>query len=275
MNISITGQQTELTLKNQTHILESTTKSTFLTNKLSALKDFLLAWKGCLYAIFYNEKDVIAWPLNNDGTAEKNDVSIAVCGLTFTDEFQLLRQKINNEVSEKTFCEFMRKMAKYSENVTALVDTVENMQAKKIVSMAKSKDSRGNFSYEYSVKDHGNATFTPPPKIKFTIPIFKHIDKCVVFDLDLSFRYNMVGTDETKQAQTFFMMEMLNIDQFVEASCTAVIDNQMEQFTCPKYWGTLKLTTETDEWKYKDVPMSFVGLPEEKVVAAPSGASRY
>lgn len=275
MQLKISTDKEELTLKNQTHILKSWTFKTLETNKLTAFKEYLKDLTLIPHSIYYDEKSVTAWPGHAPDCLDRNSKPIALCSLVFTDEFIILRSVINDdEISEKGFCGLLKKLGRFGENMITLVDSVENMQQKKIVSMEKSKDSRGNFSYSYSVKDHGAATFTPPRTLKFTIPIFKHINKMVVIQPELSFRYNMTGVDETKQAKLYFKLEMLNLDQFTEESCTAIIESELAKFDCPKYWGSLSISTETDGWKYKDVPMMFTGLPEEKVTNN-NGTSRY
>ena len=265
MELNITGNTNELTLQNKTHVLTSETRKLFSTNRVSSLKNFLSDFgKDSEYSIYYGDKIISVWPLVA-GTKDisKNEIAFAVCNLEFTDELNILRSKINVDIREKDFCELLRKMAKYGD-LLKIKDDIENMEMKKIVSMSKSKDSRGNYSFEYSVKDHGKASFLPPEKLSFTIPVFKHIEKSIQFDLEFVFSYVMAGADEAKEARLTYRLEMLNLDQFIEKACTVLIEDQMNQFSCKKYWGSLSMETKTDEWMYKDVPMVFEGLPKEE-----------
>ena len=98
--------------------------------------------------------------------------------------------------------------------------------------------------------------------MSFTIPIFKHIEeKTIAFSLDFVFIYKTLGCEENKRVEIVYRLEMLNLDQFIEKACTAIIEDQLKQFTAPKYWGVLYKTFHTDKWKYLDVPMEFKGIP--------------
>lgn len=266
MELRITGTKETLTLQNKHHILESETRKTFETNRLLALKDYIIDYlegEGKAVSMYYGEDSVVVWPVRAQYDLARNDVAIAKCSLDFTDELTILKNHINCDIGEKKFCEFLRKMAKYCPESMKLKDSVENMEMKKKVSMSKSKDSRGNFSYEYTVSEDGKASFTPPDKLVFKIPVFKHIDKMIAFEFEFAFSFYMQGAEETQQAHCNYRLEMLNWDQFLEQACTVLIEEEMKQFDCPKYWGELNKFQFTDEWKYKDVPLAFDGLPRD------------
>lgn len=261
MELKISASQDSLTLQNKTHKITCETRKTLKTDRIASFKEYLSDF-SCDYSLYYNESQITAWPVlaSDVCNMDRNACPIAECKLEFTDEFKILTKSLNSDLEEKRFIEIINKLQIYGDFVT-LINNIENMEMKKIVSMEKSKDSRGNFSYSYIVKDHGQATFCPPKVLEFTIPIFKHIQKLITFPPNFVFVYNMVGQDETKHANLVYRLEMLNVDQFVEKACTAIIDDQMKEFEAPKYWGELTKTVFTDEWKYKDVPMAFEGLP--------------
>jgi hypothetical protein len=277
MELKITGNQEKLTLQNKTHILESETRKIFKTNKIDSLKCFLKdhSKSDINVSAYYNETSISVWPCSADGDLNRNDEPVAVCNFETTDELKILSKHINKDINEKNFCEFLRIMSKYVQGAIALKDAVENMSIKKIVSMEKSKDNRGNHSYHYTVKDHGKTDFNPPNRLVFQIPVFKHITNKISFDLELVFNYRMVGVDENRHAECMFRLEILNLDQFLESAFTAVIEKQMESFDFPKYWGSLETVTKTDDWKYKDVPLMFQGLPEDKNITTIENKRSY
>lgn len=264
MNINVTTDKEVLTLKNQTHELESNAHQTFITDRFSSFKDYVKDYEGdkSPYSLYYNESSIEAWPCLADSYTKRDTDAISICTLKFTDELTLLKRCINEDISEGGFVELLRKLSSYCPASLSLKDNIENMKVKKILSMSKSKDTRGNCSYEYSVKDESKSSFNPPESLKFTIPIFKHIeDKTIPFPLDFVFTYKTLGCEEGKSIKIAYRLEMLNLDQFVEKACTVIIEDQMKSFAAPKYWGNLKKIVHTDEWKYLDVPMEFKGIP--------------
>ena len=261
MNLSIKTSKEVLKIENKTHIINREVFTKFKTNKISDFKQYVEKYVIYENAIMCYDKDsIVIWDKDRFGT--KYDVyPVAVCNLELTDEIKLLIDSMNKEIDEKTFLEFVRKMVPCCPDCLNLYNDIENITLKKIVSMSKSKDSRGNISYEYSIKDEGKSSFNPPKTLKFKVPVFKYVDMVAVFEPLFVFVYKSFGTDESRTIKIIYKLEMFNLDQFVENSCSAVVESQMKQFNeINKFWGELFINYSTDEYRYKDVPMKFDGV---------------
>jgi len=261
MNLNVTTDKEKLVIENKTHIINRETYKQFVTNKIDHFKKYIddICLDGT--SIYYNEKQIQLYLTSAaDLTCSQHAIPSAVCKLEYSDEMKMLQSTVNKRIGENEFLSFLRKFIPYGKDIHILVDSIENMTMKKVVSMSRSKDSRGNYAYEYSMKDAEKATFIPPKKIKISIPVLKYLAKDVTFEFDFSFQYNITGVDEGKQVNISYALEMFNFDQLVENSSVMLIELFLEKINVMKYWGALEFHTETDAWKYQDVPMKFEGV---------------
>ena len=265
MNLDISTDKEVLTVKNDVQKLNRVASTTFNTDRIDVFNRYMAAWYKTLEdgvcSIYYDKSVIKAWATGPGFHVGGGMVPVSICSMKLSDELVMLSNSSNVDLAEDKMLSLLETLEPYGQGAfQKLKNSIENMEMKKIVSMAKSKDSRGNFSYEYSVKDEGRASFSPPEEITFNIPVFKHVTKLIQFKFRFKFSYRIVGEDDRRKACLTYHIDMLNFSQFVEKACTTIVEDGLKDLKIDKYWGSLEKKIETDEWKYKQFPMQFKGV---------------
>lgn len=271
IKLNIADQSTEcsrsVTLANEVLKLDSITTKTFKTNKLSSFIEYMKKGfklqegetESPSYETFYSMDSIKSYPEE----IKRDTKPVAKCDFIKTSQYDILEDVINRTLSPKEMQDFLKKMLPYGQGFSELLTHINNHAMEKVVSLSKSRDNKGNCSFQYSVKDSGAAnSFNPPDFLEISIPIWKHVGKKVTYKPTFETGYRTVGDGDNKTYNFYYKIEMMSFGEYTEAACIEIMEMLIKDIPGEKYWGSIEKEVTTDEWKYKQLPFEVKGFPD-------------
>lgn len=234
-------------------VLCDETASTFQTNLLS---EFARVVNPAEHQVFAAASGIVtAWPKAVSNTT----VPVAECSAQPSPWLTGIHKAIARGMVDEDGCEdFLKRYRAFLCNDGLMfLANVRNLTVQKVVNYVRQKDTKGNFSYQYTVEDGQKAAFVPPDRITLTIPMFLgHPDK-VQIGLDVDFSFNQ-STGSTPKANAGFRFECVGLDDLLLDAGTSIVRGYLADLDSVTRWGGLSVSRKTDEWKYRDAPVRIV-----------------
>ncbi len=136
-----------------------------------------------------------------------------------------------------------------------LLDSLVNLKLKKILTIDKTSDNRGNFGIAVKSEKAAKEDYEFPEKIDITVPLFASADSSKI-EISFDFSFNWAMQDEKVKLEC----SLSNLNLSVEIG--ELISKEIKEvFTGYKlYCGELNIVQQTDEWKYKKNNLEIRGI---------------
>ncbi|MFZ1291059.1 MAG: hypothetical protein WAR79_13265 [Melioribacteraceae bacterium] len=173
----------------------------------------------------------------------------AICKFIEHPVFTLLKRKNGNDLSLDELINLLTSLKSYSSGKTILLlDKLNDLSIKKVISIERSKDNSGNFSYSFKSSNQGKSDYSFPENLTFSFPLLKYLKQTSDFNFDFSFNYSIdsEGTFGFKFRLNSFTFE----DDFINCLKT-YIEEILVSSKIDCYFGSASIVKATDEWKYK------------------------
>jgi len=219
----------------------------FRTKSIQSLKNFVVSQKASdksypTIEIYFNEDKIIVVSL--DSALPVGMLPVAECTIKESPEVCILQQYQNHKLSiDAMEGALLRLRDTMDVNAKTILDFCSNAIIRKLVSVNRSKDNKGNLNL--SVKwESGQGDCGFPETIKFTVPVIECMDDTFTFEFDS--RLELSG--ECNVSLSFIN---LNFETQLNEYKRKLIHRELKELDFPKYWGEVEIIRHTNEWLYK------------------------
>lgn len=200
-------------------------------------------------AVFVCDQRVVAF----ESTKPKHNTEpLARCAILKTSILNFLLKQNGEKLNLGCFDDLLRITGQYikGEESLKLLDFLNNVQIKKVKTVHRQRDDRGNFAY--TVKSEGGSEdFVFPKQVTFRVPLIRHIPEEVDLDFDFFFTWN-----EQEEAVAFcFRLKNINITEIVEDEIHDIISKTPDKAEIKYLLGGFAVIQKTNNWSLKEKPI--------------------
>lgn len=223
------------------HVLKSQTRAELNTTDPESFISYI---EDKTPVIYYNSGKMVAY-----SAVEKIDrdiVPLATCWLKTSGLFDIASSFCGVYTLDMLEEKLMLFRAWMNTDAKSVLDVCRNLAVKKVVEIKRQKDNAGNFQFHVKTES-GPDDWAPPETFALMVPLYEHMDNEVelVFDFSVSYKTGPEGV------AVALNVAKPDIDQVVTHARKNAVEDFLSSVGCPKFWGTLDITTTTDGWKYK------------------------
>jgi hypothetical protein len=216
---------------------------TYQTDNIHYFKDYL---KGVVDAkIFFQDDKVVAMPNCPDDDHVYRP--LAVCEICESPEIVHIKNHSNLKYTVDLMEGILTRVRdNLNSNGISVLEFCSNGVIRKIVSVERSRDNRGNINLNIK-RESGQDDYQCPKTITFKVPVIQHLLDEFEFTFDMA-----LGLKEAIIDLSFISLNFRNEVSKIKRN---LIIRELSEIEIPKYWGELKTTRWTDEWRYKRNPL--------------------
>ena len=231
------------------------TVNMFYTNDIRAFISFLLFYLTTMaentkstVGIFYDSSSLTLKEIINPC---KGIEPIAACMFETDPILLMIKSIIDKKMSLDTLDEFLFILRPFYDGTETqeLYDRIQKFSMKKLESITREKDRRGNFVYACSIKDEEGAPEFPAT-ISFKCPVFKNITESKIrIPLELFIDFHK---DDDDHPVVLFTLKNPLFEMQVEERKRDIIESFISDMDgIQKFYGSLQTHEKTDSWKYQ------------------------
>ena len=187
---------------------------------------------------------------------EFNTKPLASLSVAYSRQLDYLSGNNFKSLSVEDLIQLLKVMKKYSSDQTLkLQDQLSDLSIKKVISIDRSKDNKGNFAYAVKSENAGKQDYIFPETLNFTVPIFANNEKLVI-DLEFEFIFKYAINDGGVKLQ--FSISNLTIWDDVILKAKEMVKEKFQSLQKAEivvHYGRNKIEQHTDKDMYLITPL--------------------
>lgn len=217
---------------------------TVTTYKTSALDDFIAYLDPLKDEVYYSETELIG--VTKSKKTYVDTKAKAVCAISKTPILQYLIKNNHEKMPMEKFEEFLVVARKYltGEESLMLLDMINNFSCEKVKKYKKQKDHQGNYSLNVTT-EAGQNDVDLPKKLRFSLPIIKHIDHQEEISFDFFFSWNEIDM----VPKMVFQLRNIDLENMVEQAIKSTIRTALANRKIDHRYGSFEVIPQTNSWE--------------------------
>jgi hypothetical protein len=204
--------------------------------------------------VFQNGYNLEAYMTNDTEEPEYNTHPFSICNLKEHPLLSELKRRNNAAMNIVEFSNLLRAFKNYLDPQTLKVlDNLNDLKIKKIVSVVNKTDHRGNFSVGITAES-GKQDYQFPEQIGFDLPLLQNNETKIHIDFDFLFTWKM----EEQNASLEFRIVNYEMSSLINDKIyPAITELASDKKSIELLRGSFKVDKLTDSYKYKESDFSF------------------
>lgn len=248
VNVTATDGRAQVTIGNPITILNDATLTEFVADNLPDFVEVVANVSSVSYVDFRNLK-LEAYKSVDVQVPQFDMLPFASCVLSRSSIAKFIGRHVGMSMTDDTFLAFLRQVKDYLKGDSLLLlDLINNLSIKKLISIEKSKDSRGNYNFKVTAEKGGKEDFEFPKILQLEFPILEGLNEVVKLDFDFNFKWSVEDDGGVKLS---FSITNLNVDELTKVVIKRTITEALNKAKVKYHIGSLNVFRRTDDWKYK------------------------